>query len=79
MSKDLSGPAFPGVEYSFYDGMPQVSGYYVGMTKREVIAMHAMAGLLASNSQAADWMEPKQSAEMAVEYADALLAELGRE
>lgn len=72
--KDLSGPAFPGVEYSFYDGMPQVSGYYVGMTKREVIAMHAMTRLVGDGTR---W--PKDVAKTAVKYADALLAELVRE
>lgn len=102
--KDLSGPAFPGTEYSFYEGMPQVSGYYVGMTKRELIAMNTsiedVESLIPTTlGDIQDWglkhgvLERKGDVGLdacripkhmlvawaKVVYADALLAELGRE
>lgn len=57
-----------------------------GMTKRELIAMHALQGLLA-NGQLFDWLSARghnadqssaQIAEGAVRSADALLAELSK-
>lgn len=77
MSKDNSGPAFPGVEYSYYDGQPQICNDFVGMTKRELIAMHVLAGIRAG--EGAPLYSSWQVAELARKDADALLAELAKE
>lgn len=58
--------AFPTDEY--YD--EQRIGQHEGMELRDFFAAHAMAGLLAPN---VPWDE-KMYAEMAYEYADALMA-----
>lgn len=47
-----------------------------GLTKREMIATHAMQGLLAAPDL--NTTAPRAVAASAVAYADALLAELGR-
>ena len=47
---------------------------YTGLTKREMFAMHAMQGLIASNSL----YRGKALARDAVAYADALLQELAK-
>ena len=45
-----------------------------GMTKREMMAMHVASGLISSGYDATF----EQTARLSVNYADALLAELGR-
>lgn len=71
--------AFPGVEYTYYDNVPQVSSDSQGMTKREVIAMNLeqglLSGLLADGSKTTG-MTAKVMAKLAVEFADALLEAL---
>ena len=49
---------------------------YIGLTKREMFAMAAMQGLIASDT-CGTLHEPRR-AELAVKQADALLAELER-
>jgi len=68
MSKDKSEPAFPLLETG-------QTGERVGMTKRELYALHAMQGLL-SNPEviSKQWMVGKV-AEMAFIHADAMLLE----
>lgn len=51
--------------------------YYEGLTKREMFAMHAMQGLLASDTT--HQLHQNDCANMAVAYADALLEELDKE
>ena len=63
-STNTGGPAFPG---------PGDRG--MGVTLRDYFAGQALAGLLASHSEACDWMPASQAAEMSTEYADAMLAE----
>lgn len=52
-----------------------------GLTKREMFAMHVMAsvigGIMANNDPSAK-TTPKETSELAVAYADALLAELDK-
>lgn len=71
--KDTSGPAFPGVEYSYFDGVPQVCSSHIGMTERRLIAMHVLANSVADDIDGR-WAESRAVA--AVRYADALLKEL---
>lgn len=75
--KDQSGPAFP-VENVWASGTRQ------GMTKREVIAMSQMKAWRSGNSDLKDVQNltgerSKWLAELAIQDADALLAELGME
>jgi hypothetical protein len=69
MSKDISGPAFPGVvraEYgTVYDGP--------GMSIRDYFAGQAMAGILASYSSHV--MGPEFVSSWAYKHADAMLKE----
>lgn len=65
MNDNRKEPAFP-VNHTPYEGR----------TKREYFAGLAMQGLLADQSRT---LFPAQYAEMAVECADALLAELAKE
>ena len=70
---DSSGPAFPssnGITMGEY-----TSGGYPGVTKRELAAMFAMAGLLANPNRAGDDYVSID----AVRQADALLAALKEE
>ncbi|ADX42578.1 hypothetical protein [Tetrasphaera phage TJE1] len=72
MSNDNSGPAFPS------EGGPYVRD---GMTKRELIAMNALQGILA-NSAMIDQSSPGSfnwASVAATKFADALLAELAKE
>lgn len=70
---DKSGAAFPGI--AGRDLANWVETWNLGLTKRELFAALAMAGILAhSNWQA----EPVPGAAAAVGYADALLAELAK-
>ncbi len=68
--KDQSGPAFP-------NNSTEWSNRQEGMTKRELIAMHAMQGLLANSSLKLEKYD--LFVKDAVGLADALLDELGRE
>ena len=70
MNKDF---AFPFPEIRWPDGTGVMDGS-CGMTKRELIAMHAMAGMLA-----AKWAPSSGTACEAVNVADALLAALGEQ
>lgn len=70
--KDQSGPAFP-VSKELWRGLD----FHPGMTKRELIAMHALQGLLANSSLKLE--KYGLFAKDAVGLADAMLAELGRE
>ena len=53
------------------DGMPSFEMAY-GLTKREMFAMHCIAQLLPSLRS----HSPRECAKLAIEFADALLAEL---
>ncbi len=72
MATNDSGPAFPmpsGPEPCVND----TTHYNEGMSLREYIAAKAMAGLMCFDA------EPAKTAEWAVAYADALLAQLRKE
>ena len=75
--KDNSGPAFPFIEN---DQLGQ--SVNLGMTKRELIAMHVMAEMMGAHDSDGNWTaqgcerEAAQSARMA---ADALIEELTSE
>jgi hypothetical protein len=69
-TKDESGSAFP-----WRDPIDQFN-YAHGMTKRETIAMHLMAGILAKYTLNRP-EDQKTTAQAAVECADALLEALG--
>ena len=66
--------AFP-VEFSGFNQFPPE--IHCGLSKREMFAMAAMQGILASLSDDCD-ITPKLLAECSVRDADALLAELER-
>lgn len=54
-----------------------VTSYSGGLTKREYFALAAMTGLCnAHNQDGTWWHDPKTVAVAAVDYADALLAQL---
>lgn len=77
--KNADLPAMPNVDLDIKNGIPVVVYVDKGLTKREYFAGLAMQGLLASNlydtyDGAGEWK--KDTIESAVEYADALLAEL---
>ena len=71
MTKDTSGPAFPG---QFDHGHTVES--WTGMTMREYAAIKAMQGLLAANN--AEKYCKQDISLIAVEQADALLKELAK-
>lgn len=51
----------------------------LGLTKRELFAMHAMQGLCNAHTQDGTWAHTAKDVSFtAVEYADALLAELAK-
>lgn len=50
---------------------------HYGLTKREYFAAQAMQGMIASNEWIADTLE--RVSKTAIEYADALIAELNKE
>jgi hypothetical protein len=66
--------------------MSSESGPNPGLTKREHFAAMAMQGFIASQHTWRNWrwkpcmaaMPPAQAAKLAVEYADALIAELNK-
>ena len=78
--KNADIPAMPqsatseGYSCDYYDyGGP---GIPTGLTKREMMAMHALQGLLAAPDL--NTIEPDAVAGTAIAYVDALLAELDR-
>ena len=80
--KNADMPAMPThdvFEHCGFDGnsgphMTQTTNY--GLTKREMMAMHALQGLLAAPDL--NTIEPGAVAGTAIAYVDALLAELDR-
>lgn len=66
-------PAMP-VELSGFGSYEPIA--YTGLTKREMMAMHALQGLLAAPDL--NTVEPDAVAGTAIAYVDALLAELDR-
>lgn len=67
--------AFPGIEY--YDERPIAS--HPGLTKRELFAAMAMQGILAADLNWSDVPPktiPQELSNLAVRYADALIAAL---
>jgi len=71
--KNDGGPAFPGVEYTYYDGVPQVGADYQGMTLRQYYAGQAVH-YMPHNA-----FEFESNAEWCVKMADALIAKLEKE
>lgn len=69
---DDGGPAFPVPPVGTGDPRDGMSRGHDGMTLREYFAAQALAGMMASGSS----HHAKAVAKLAVEYADALLAEL---
>lgn len=82
MSKKSDEPAFP--TENTVDGQRGFSPMSGGLTKREYFAACAMQGLLAGLGiveEAGDLkglVMPKEAAQVSVNYADALLAELSK-
>lgn len=73
--KNADMPAMP-IEFSgFGQFAPEA---YIGITKREMFAMAAMQGMLASETENYNYRGAKGLTSMAAEYADELLAELER-
>lgn len=68
--KNSESPAMPTIKHDVKCGLPLHTTESKGLTKREVFAMHAMQGMLASS--------PLFYPSRAVEYADELLKELGK-
>ena len=76
--KNADMPAMP-CELKDFDslGVQVVRESYEGLTKREMFAIHAMQGLLTAHEPDGTWAHDSCIAAItAVEYADALLAEL---
>ena len=71
--KNADMPAMP-VELSGFGTYEPIA--YTGLTKREMMAMHALQGLLAAPDL--NTVEPNAVAGTAIAYADALLEELDR-
>lgn len=73
------GPAFPRSGFA-PDGVGSedctITDAQEGMTLREWYAGRALGGLLAAHTGANSWETPKDMADLAVSYADALLARL---
>lgn len=69
--KNADMPAMPQHYMSLCKGVVDEVGS--GLTKREMIAMHIMAGMLA-DSNVCD--EPENVAKVAIHFTDALLTEL---
>ena len=81
--KNADMPAMPSDVKAVYEAMTDSDDSWgkaaLGLTKREMMAMHMMQGIL--TGQDTDEMvvgDDKCFAEFAVQCADALLAELGR-
>lgn len=74
MSKSRA-PAHPVQELNF-DGSHFVT--HLGLTKREYFAGLAMQALISTASEACGRWQPEDAAFESVEYANALLAELGK-
>lgn len=76
MKVDDSGPAFPAIQLDKSGEMMQWASQE-GMTLRQWFAGKALAGYLAYSPTLTNGdPEPEKAARVAVEYADALLAEL---
>lgn len=77
--KNADNLAFPIELSGFGQIAPEIHG---GMTKREMLAMHAMQGLLSSDDSSIAFYksdsDAKHIAQSAVAYADALLEELSK-
>lgn len=74
--KNSDMPAMPVNTFIQSGDTSQSTSEFSGLSKREIMAMHAMQGLLSSES-AKSWYEKHEDcAEAAVNYADALLKEL---
>ena len=69
---DKTTPAFPIYDTNEFNGQRFISE--IGLTKREYFAAMAMQGMTSNNSITVETV-----AAWAVQYADALLAELGKE
>lgn len=76
--KNADMPAMPCDEFSFinHTGYMETIRGHSGLTKREMMAMHALQGLLAAPDL--NTVEPDAVAGTAIAYVDALLAELDR-
>ena len=81
MMNNADMPAMPIIDYEYsfpidgekYDKSLSSGRFAVGMTKREMMAMHIASGFAADKE-----VSPCNIANLAIEVADALLAELGR-
>ena len=79
--KDDGGPAFP-MQMPIDDAGNPVSASVMGMSLRAYFAAKAMEGLIAGRWTDEPYSEeahksPKRTARRAIEYADALIKELG--
>jgi len=74
-------PAMPTDVKALYEAMTDKQDSWgkaaLGMTKREMMAMAAMQGILSSLTEE-DWLSANELARCAVRNSDALLAELER-
>ena len=69
MSKDTSAPAFPRTSGNYHQGAE-------GMTMRQYAAIKAMQSLISENDRFKNKDHVEMMVQVAVQYADALLAEL---
>ena len=67
--------AFPNVEYSFYDGEPNVSDYSTGMTLRDYFAAKALQGWMANPMFVNNKQDQEYAAQAAYKVADLMLKE----
>ena len=78
--KNADMPAMPSDVKAVYEAMTDSDDSWgkaaLGLTKREMMAMHALQGLLAAPDL--NTVEPVAVAGTAIAYVDALLAELDR-
>jgi hypothetical protein len=74
--KDDGGAAFPGVEYTYYNGVPQVGADHVGMSLRDWFAGQAGPLLLVELFKNNTFTEALEKVgEHSYQYANAMLAE----
>ncbi|AUR98042.1 hypothetical protein NVP1246O_35 [Vibrio phage 1.246.O._10N.261.54.E10] len=80
--KNSDSPAMPIENYQLAKSIKTDGrNLFAGLTKREMIAMHVMSsaiGGIMANSDPSAKTTPKETSELAVAYADALLAELDK-
>ena len=75
-AKDHGGPAFPQGELDATRGYTQLkAAAECGMTLRDYFAAKAMQGEIAAVHSVSGAWNPKSCAELAYEFADAMLAE----